>query len=66
MLVVGIGAADQHGALLPSILWGIFDGSTFTNANTPETVLWFDWGADFYAAQSWDSAPMDAASSRHG
>lgn len=57
MLVVGIGAGGPARGSATQYFVGHFDGSTFTNANTPETVLWFDWGADFYAAQSWDSAP---------
>lgn len=32
---------------------GRFDGETFTNENDKETVLWADYGADFYAGQSW-------------
>lgn len=32
---------------------GHFDGITFKNDNPPETVLWIDYGKDFYAAQSY-------------
>ncbi len=32
---------------------GEFDGQTFTNDNHKDLVLWADYGADFYAAQSW-------------
>ncbi len=31
---------------------GTFDGHVFVNANAPESILWFDYGRDFYAAQS--------------
>lgn len=31
---------------------GQFDGHHFTNANPPQTELWFDYGRDFYAAQT--------------
>ena len=36
---------------------GDFDGKTFRNDNPPETVLWLDWGRDFYAAQSYGDVP---------
>ncbi len=36
---------------------GDFDGERFTNDNPPETVLWLDWGRDFYAAQSYSGVP---------
>jgi fructan beta-fructosidase len=36
---------------------GDFDGRTFTSANSKATTLWADWGADFYAPQSWGEAP---------
>ena len=32
---------------------GHFDGINFKNDNPPETVLWIDYGKDFYAAQSY-------------
>lgn len=32
---------------------GHFDGINFKNDNSPETVLWIDYGKDFYAAQSY-------------
>ncbi len=36
---------------------GRFDGQQFTSDNPRETVLWADYGADFFAAQAWNSAP---------
>lgn len=36
---------------------GHFDGHTFSNLNTAETVLWLDYGKDFYAAQTWTEMP---------
>ncbi|GAA4058734.1 GH32 C-terminal domain-containing protein [Amphibacillus indicireducens] len=33
---------------------GDFDGSTFTNSNEPEEVLYTDYGRDFYAGQSFN------------
>ena len=37
---------------------GKFDGATFTSEvpDTPE--LWADWGKDFYAANTWNDAPV--------
>jgi fructan beta-fructosidase len=36
---------------------GQFDGQVFTSDNPKETVLWADYGADFFAAQAWNSEP---------
>lgn len=36
---------------------GDFDGKTFKNVNSPETVLWLDYGKDFYAAIPWNQTP---------
>ncbi len=36
---------------------GDFDGETFTSENPKDTILWADFGADFYAAQSWSDEP---------
>lgn len=36
---------------------GQFDGQKFTSDNPKETVLWVDYGADFFAAQAWNCAP---------
>jgi len=36
---------------------GDFDGRTFTSENPKETLLWADFGADYYAPQSWNDEP---------
>jgi len=36
---------------------GQFDGTTFTNENSDETVLWLDYGRDNYAGVSWSDIP---------
>lgn len=36
---------------------GQFDGEQFINENTPDTVLWLDYGRDFYATQTWSDIP---------
>ncbi|MEZ4595112.1 MAG: glycoside hydrolase family 32 protein, partial [Chloroflexota bacterium] len=57
VLTVGIGDhAPASGSGMQYFI-GQFDGQTFTNENPKETVLWADYGADFYAAQSWSDAP---------
>ncbi len=36
---------------------GEFDGETFVNADTPDTVRWLDWGADNYAGITYNNVP---------
>jgi fructan beta-fructosidase len=36
---------------------GSFDGEHFMPDEEPDVVRWADYGADFYAAQSWNAAP---------
>lgn len=36
---------------------GNFDGKTFTNENSKETVLWLDYGPDSYAGVTYDLLP---------
>ncbi len=36
---------------------GEFNGQTFFSENPKEMVLWADFGADYYAAQSWSDEP---------
>lgn len=36
---------------------GQFDGRTFVNENTDDTVLWLDFGRDNYAGVSWSDLP---------
>jgi fructan beta-fructosidase len=38
---------------------GDFDGSTFVNENTDETILWMDHGRDNYAGVSWSDIPVE-------
>lgn len=57
VLTVGIGDNAPAGGSGTHYFIGQFDGQTFTSDNPKETVLWADYGADFYAAQSWSSAP---------
>lgn len=36
---------------------GHFDGTTFVNDNSDETILWLDYGRDNYAGVSWSDIP---------
>lgn len=38
---------------------GEFDGTTFVNENTDETILWMDNGRDNYAGVSWSDNPTE-------
>ena len=38
---------------------GDFDGTTFVNENTDETILWMDHGRDNYAGVSWSDIPAE-------
>ena len=57
VLVVGVGSGGPTGGSGQQYFVGHFDGETFTSENPKEVTLWADYGADFYAAQSWSDAP---------
>jgi fructan beta-fructosidase len=57
VLSVGVGRGGPAGGSATQYFVGRFDGQTFTSDNPREAVLWADFGADFYAAQSWSDAP---------
>jgi len=57
VLLVGIGSDSYGGGSGTQYFIGDFDGHGFTNGNSPETVLWADYGRDYYAAQSFFGAP---------
>lgn len=38
---------------------GDFDGRTFMNEHSPETILWLDYGRDNYAGVSWSDIPEE-------
>lgn len=59
VLFVGMGDGAPAGGSGQQYFVGDFDGDTFTSENPPDRVLWADYGADFYAAQSWSNAPGD-------
>jgi fructan beta-fructosidase len=57
VLTVGVGDGGPAGGSGTQYFTGQFDGSTFTSENPPETILWMDYGPDFYAPQSWSDEP---------
>jgi len=59
VLVVSIGDCAPAGGSGVQYFVGDFDGSAFTSDNPKDLVLWADYGADFYAPQSWNDAPDD-------
>ncbi|MBI3172511.1 MAG: GH32 C-terminal domain-containing protein [Chloroflexi bacterium] len=59
VLTVGVGSGGPAGGSGTQYFIGQFDGSTFTSENPPETILWMDYGSDFYAPQSWNEEPYD-------
>ncbi len=62
VLIVGIAHGSYSGGSGTQYFVGDFDGHSFTNANAPETVLWLDFGRDFYAAQTFfNSGPRPVA-----
>ncbi len=57
VLTTGVHDGAPAGSTGMQYFVGAFDGKTFTSENPKETVLWVDYGADYYAAQSWSNEP---------
>ncbi|MGD6819119.1 GH32 C-terminal domain-containing protein [Metabacillus sp. 113a] len=57
VMIVSINDGAPAGGSGVQYFTGDFDGKTFTNENPPEKALWADYGADFYAAVSWNNSP---------
>lgn len=57
VLSVAVGDCAPAGGSGVQYFVGDFDGYTFTNENDKDTMLWVDYGADFYAPQRWNEAP---------
>jgi fructan beta-fructosidase len=57
ILTVGVQDGAPAGGSGTQYFVGAFDGQTFTSENLKETTLWADFGADYYAAQSWNDEP---------
>lgn len=57
VLTVGVMTGAPAGGSGVQYFIGDFDGAAFTCDDPPERVRWADFGADFYAPQSWSNAP---------
>ncbi|WP_456295536.1 glycoside hydrolase family 32 protein [Vibrio sp. AK197] len=53
VLIVGVQRGSYAGGSGTQYFIGQFDGEGFTNLNDAKTVLWLDYGHDYYAAQTW-------------
>ena len=57
VLTTGVINGAPAGGSGTQYLIGDFDGKTFSSENPKDTILWADYGADYYAAQSWNDEP---------
>lgn len=57
VLTVGVGDGGPAGKSGMQYFIGEFDGEKFRSENPETTILWADYGADYYAAQSWSDEP---------
>jgi fructan beta-fructosidase len=57
VLTVGVADGSPAGGTGVQYFVGDFDGVKFTSNNQKNSVLWADYGADFYATQSWSDEP---------
>lgn len=57
--VLTVAVADGAPAGGPGVQYfvGEFDGETFTTSGNERQIRWADYGADFYATQSWSDEP---------
>jgi fructan beta-fructosidase len=58
VLTVSVGDGHPAGGSGTQYFVGHFDGRSFRSENTPDTILWADFGADYYAPQSWNDEPQ--------
>ena len=59
VMLISITSAAPAGGSGIQYFVGDFDGTTFTNANSPGALLWLDYGPDNYAGTTWANAPDD-------
>ena len=57
VLQVDIGDGAIAGGSGAQYFIGDFDGTTFTSIDEPDHINWLDYGADFYAGQSFSDIP---------
>ncbi len=58
VLTVSVGDGGPAGGSGTQYFIGYFNGQTFHSENPPERTLWADFGADFYAPQTWSNEPQ--------
>jgi len=59
VLLLSINPGGPNGGSATQYFLGDFDGQTFTNAHSPETTLWVDYGKDNYAGVTWSDVPQE-------
>jgi fructan beta-fructosidase len=57
VLTVSLGNGHPAGGSGTQYFIGHFDGRRFTSENTKNDIFWADFGADYYAPQSWNDEP---------
>lgn len=57
VLTVGVGNGAAAGGSGTQYFIGHFDGKNFVSDDPKEVILWADYGADYYAPQSWSNEP---------
>lgn len=57
LMIVSLGDGAPNGGSGTQYFIGEFDGTTFTNDNPAEIILWMDYGRDNYAGVSWSDIP---------
>ena len=57
VLEIDVGGGSVAGGSGGQYFVGSFDGTSFTNDNPADTVLWVDYGRDFYAPVSFSDIP---------
>jgi fructan beta-fructosidase len=59
VLTVSVGNGHLAGGSGTQYFIGHFDGQSFISEYPKDTVLWADFGADYYAPQSWNDEPNE-------
>lgn len=57
VLEVDVNPGGPYGGSGAQYFIGNFDGNRFINDNPDDTVLWLDYGKDYYAGVSWSNVP---------
>jgi fructan beta-fructosidase len=55
VLIVSIGNGGPNGGSATQYFVGDFNGETFVNSHSKETILWVDYGPDNYAGVTWNN-----------